>query len=283
MTATWDALNRAAERIQQAGFPSAFTDARILLAHILGVNPGLVLMKRDLSAEQTAQFGAAVSRRLYGEPVQHITGCAPFRYTEVTVGPGVFIPRPETELLVDHALRFLAGRPPRERVVVELCAGSGAIIRSLCDEIAGVEGHAVEISSDAVAYLRRNVADRDVRVYHQDMAEALPRVDGRVDLVVVNPPYVPERVKEDLPRDVRNDPEMALFAGDDGLDAIPVVVDAARRLLKPGGLVICEHDESHAEQVAEIFASSAFEGVKTHEDLTHRPRFVTALRTDVAG
>lgn len=273
-----DAAAWAAVRLREAGVESPVTDARILLTHLLGTRGGIVLAP-DLTDSQRQAFGAMVDRRVAGEPVQHITGLAPFRYEELRVGPGVFIPRPETEMLVETALRVLAARPVGRRRVVELCAGSGAITLSLAREMGGVELHAVELSDDAWPWLVDNLTGIDVELLHGDMAEAFHELDGTVDVVVANPPYIPYTDRELLPADVlTGDPSMALFSGGDGLDALRVVRDVAARLLRSGGFVLTEHDENQSVAVQALFAGPDFERTAGLRDLTGRPRYVVAQR-----
>lgn len=273
-----DALARAAARLQAAGVESPVVDARILLTHLLGAPRGL-LIAPDPTPAQDAMFEEMIERRVAGEPVQHITGRAPFRYEELHVGPGVFIPRPETELLVDAALKVLASRPAGRRRVVELCAGSGAITLSIAREMGGVELYAVELSEVAWPYLAKNLDGVDVQLVHGDMADAFRELDGTVDLVVANPPYVPESDRTQLPSDVGDhDPDVALFSGQDGLDALHVVHDVARRLLRPGGFVVAEHDERQSDAVVQLFGSPDFEHTADVRDLTDRPRHVIAQR-----
>ncbi len=284
-----DAMARAAARLQAAGVESPVVDARLLLTHVLGATHGL-LMASDPTEVQARIFEGMIDQRIAGEPVQHITGLAPFRYEELHVGPGVFIPRPETELLVDKALEVLAGQPVGRRRVVELCAGSGAITLSIAREMGGVELHAVELSGDAWPWLQKNLADVDVELVHGDMAVAFPELNGIVDLVVVNPPYVPETDRALLPADVvGGDPGMALFSGPDGLTALRVVREVALRLLRPGGFVLAEHDEKQSRDVLQLFSAPEFERTGDFLDLNGRPRLVIAQRSsgaqgpDVAG
>ena len=215
----------------------------------------------------------AVAARISGTPLQHVTGTAYFRTTSVHVGPGVFIPRPETEVLAGWAIDKVKHGYDR---VVELCAGSGAISRAIVTEASPSACWAVERSEEAYPYLVDNLAGTCVVPVHQDMAQALTDLDGTVDLVVANPPYVP--VGQDVPADVQYDPDEALYSGADGLDAIRVVADVAMRLLRPGGVVGCEHGEDHARDVQGIFAAVGFDRISTNDDLTNRPRFVTARK-----
>lgn len=277
----WDVVLEAAERLARARATSPMTDARWLVCHALGCD-GAGLVLRTVDTGQLATINGMVERRIAGEPVQHITGSAPFRYGEVAVGPGVFIPRPETELLVDLVLDELASRPDGQRVV-ELCAGSGAITRSLATEHGGLLLHAVERSEEAWPWLQRNLAGLDVDIRLGDMAEEFHDLDGRVDVVVVNPPYVPEGLRDSLPREVASDPEEAVFSGADGLDAIRVVRQVALRLLRPGGLLALEHDESHAEALATLFSPPQFASLRVVADLAGRPRHCLTRRGRMGG
>lgn len=266
-----------ADELASAGFPSPGSDARLLVAEACDTDVSELLTRWEITPDEAQRARALARRRVEAEPVQHITGKAYFRYETLHVGPGVFIPRPETEILAGKAIELLAGRPSGRRRVVELCAGSGAIIRSIVRELGGVEAFANERSTSAEPWLRRNLADVDVTVAIGDMATAFPELDATVDLVVVNPPYVPDRLRETLPTDVvGRDPDDALFAGPDGLGAMPVVATTAARLLRPGGVLVVEHDESHQSGVIQIFQQRGFVAIEGHRDLAGRDRFVTA-------
>ncbi|WP_297748470.1 peptide chain release factor N(5)-glutamine methyltransferase [uncultured Tessaracoccus sp.] len=266
-----------ADEFASAGFPSPGSDARLLVAEACDTDISELLTRWEITPDEAQRARALARRRIEGEPVQHITGKAYFRYETLHVGPGVFIPRPETELVAGKAIELLAARPSDRRRVVELCAGSGAITRSIVRELGGVEGFANERSTDAEPWLRRNLADVDVTVEIGDMATALSTLDATVDLVVVNPPYIPERLRETLPIDVvGRDPDDALFAGPDGLDAMPVVATTAARLLRASGVLVVEHDESHQPGVIEIVQQLGFVAIEGHRDLAGRDRFVTA-------
>ncbi|WP_203566341.1 peptide chain release factor N(5)-glutamine methyltransferase [Aestuariimicrobium ganziense] len=284
-----DSLARgAADRLVAAGYSSGAAEARTLLAHVLGTTPAGLLVAPDLSDEQCADFDDLVSRRLSGTPVQHLTGEAWFRTVRLEVGPGVFVPRPETEVMTGWALDRMrdvsaTGRRP---VVVELCAGSGAITKALAAEGPDADLHAVELSPTAVDYAQRNLEGQGVDLREGDMAEAFGDLDGTVDVVVVNPPYIPLEAWESVQPDVRDhDPELALFSGDDGLVATRVVARVAQRLLVGGGWVCSEHAEVQHESAPQVFAHAGFEHVRDHHDLTGRPRFVTARMPEgfVAG
>lgn len=252
-------------------------EARTLLAHATGVPVAglLVLPSVDPAAEVT--YRTLVARRAAGEPVQYLTGVAHFRTVELAVGPGVFIPRPETEVLVGWALERLADVSGTPRVV-ELCAGSGAISKAIAVEHPGCEQWAVELSEEAVDFAAINLSRTDVVLASGDMADAFPELNGTIDLVIANPPYIPLTAYEGVAKDVReNEPAIALFSGDDGLDAMRVVADVAARLLRPGGWVGAEHAEVQEESVVRVFTKGRrFVDVRDHRDLAGRPRYVTA-------
>lgn len=272
-----EAAFELAGRLTRSGSPSPGPEARIIVAHVLGVEVPRLIAVDDVTAEQQRCIDELAERRMAGEPLQHLTGVAYFRHEELLVGPGVFIPRPETEVMVGWALQRLAERDTRR--VVELCAGSGAISAALATELGGLELYAVELDPEAFAFLERNLEGRGVDLVRGDMATALPELDGTVDLVIVNPPYVPERLRPFLPSDVvEHDPVLALFSGEDGLEAIKVVATVAMRLLAPGGILATEHDDSHQPGVVEILRAAGLDRVEPHADLTGRPRFVTAVR-----
>ena len=279
-------LARRGTAVLQGRVASAQVDARLLLAHVLGTSPGGLVGAPPADAEQERRYLRLLQARATGVPLQHLTGEAWFRGVRVMVGPGVFVPRPETELVAGAAIdraRHLrsTGMVP---VVVELCAGSGAISAALAAEVPGCRIVAVERDDEAVAWCRDNLSHSEVEVRHEDMAEAAHDLDGSVDVVVANPPYVPTSVRDSLPVEVtQHDPEVAVFSGPDGLAAIRVVEQVARRLLRPGGLVVCEHDDSHATSAPEIFADDAWADVSDEMDLSGRPRWVCATRTVMAG
>ena len=277
----WDLVLEVSEQLAEAGVTTPAADARWLVCHALKCDSAALVL-RDASPGDRDKVAGFVARRTTGEPGQHITGWAPFRYETLAVGPGVFIPRPETELLVDKVLGHLTDLPAGKRCVVELCAGSGAIVRSLARECGGLELHAVERSSDAWPWLLRNLEGLGVDCRQEDMSEAFHDLDARVDVVVANPPYVPSSLRGRLPVEVSHDPAEALFGGEDGLDVIRVVHSVACRLLAPRGLVAMEHDQSHAEQVREIFSDGFFD-IRTVRDLAGHPRHLLARRGRIGG
>jgi release factor glutamine methyltransferase len=209
-------------------------------------------------------------------PLQHIVGSAGFRYLDLAVGPGVFVPRPESELLVDAVLEAVAGASSPH--VVDLCAGSGAIGLSVAKECPSAQVDLVETFDGALPWLRRNAAGfANVRIHHADLAEAPADLDHRVDVVVCNPPYVADHERELVDPEVRDhDPGQALWAGADGLDVIRRVADRALVLLRPGGRLVVEHSDRQGQTAPEVVAAAGFVDVADHLDLTDRPRYVTA-------
>lgn len=270
----------------QGHVASPHVDARLLLAYVLGTSPGGLVVAPSVEAEQERRYEELLAARADGVPLQHLTGEAWFRGVRVRVGPGVFVPRPETELVagaaIDRARQLRTGGVLP--LVVELCSGSGAISAALAAEVPGCRIVAVERDDAAVAWCRDNLAGSGVEVRHEDMAGAAHDLDGSVDVVVANPPYVPTGARESLPLEVTQyDPEVAVFSGPDGLAAIRVVERVARRLLRPGGLLVCEHDDSHASSAPALFADEAWAEVSDEVDLSGRPRWLCATRTVVAG
>jgi release factor glutamine methyltransferase len=270
----------AVERLTEAGVGSPEYDARELLAHVLGTTRPQLPLVRTLAEADVARFDELVTRRAAREPLQHLTGTAAFRYVELAVGPGVFVPRPETEQLagwgVDRTRACVAaGRAP---VVVDLCTGSGAMALALATEVPEAHVLAVELDEDAHAWAERNLAGSGVELRLGDMADAFADLDGTVDVVVCNPPYIPLEAFESVAPEARDhDPALALWSGADGLDAMRVLERVAARLLRPGGVVGAEHAEVQAESAAAVFARAGrWSDVRDHRDLAGRPRFVTA-------
>ena len=254
-------MQQAAAQLAEAGVPSARNDARLLLEH---------------AGATGADPEALLARRAARVPLQHLIGTTGFRYLELAVGPGVFVPRPESELLVDAVLSAISElKSPR---VVDLCAGSGAIGLSVAHEHPTVEVDLVEASAGALAWLRRNAGSHPrVRIHHGDLAEVPTDADGAVDVVVSNPPYVANHERELVDPEVRDhDPQEALWAGDDGLDVIRWVIERATVLLRPGGSVVIEHSDRQGEAVPALLAAAGFDRAADHLDLTGRPRYATA-------
>jgi release factor glutamine methyltransferase len=283
------AIRAVADRLAAAGIPAARAEAEQLVASVLGVPRGRLALAADCTGVQLARIAALVARRCRHEPLQHLLGVAPFRYLELAVGPGVFVPRPETELLAGWGVDMLttcdgeAGEP----LVVDLCSGSGAIALAVANEVPTARVVAVERSPAALVWLRRNAAaraaagDRPVEVIVGDVGDPdlLSWSAGRVALLLANPPYVPTGVP--VPAEVADhDPAEAVFAGPDGLDVIRPLIGRAITLLAPGAGFGFEHDDSHAPAVVELLeATGAFVDIDSHRDLAGRPRFVTARRS----
>jgi len=275
------AIDDAQKQLADAGVASPRHDAETLAAFVLGCPRSRLLVAGDLSAGQHVVFGELVARRALRVPLQHLTGSAAFRYLEVAVGPGVFVPRPETEVVAGWCVDALR-EPARTHapIVVDLCTGSGAIALSIAQEVRGATVHAVERESAAHAWAQRNAMGTRVIVHHADAAEALAELEGTVDLVVANPPYLPDAVRDQVDPEVRDhDPDAALWGGPDGLDGPRMIEAAARRLLRDGGLVAVEHADHHGFSVAEMFrASGDWSHIVVRQDLAGRDRFVTARR-----
>ncbi|MEO3741982.1 peptide chain release factor N(5)-glutamine methyltransferase [Plantactinospora sp. B5E13] len=319
------AISDAASALAGAGVEPARVEAELLVGYVLGVSRAALVLADPLSPDQSRRLRELVARRVRREPLQYLLGTAAFRYLELAVGPGVFVPRPETELLagwgVEQAAALLpsdgpggrggpsrSGRsglipsrvgPPRPGtpasgaagpVVVDLCSGSGAVALAVAQEVPGARVIAVERSPAALTWLNRNADDRaragdpPIGVVEGDVAdpELLPELTGRVDVLLCNPPYVPDGTVVG-PEVAGHDPAEAVFGGPDGLAVIRQVVAAAARLLRPGGTLGIEHDDTHGAAVpALLSADGRFIDVVDHVDLVGRPRYVTARR-DGAG
>jgi release factor glutamine methyltransferase len=249
----------------------------LLLAHVLCVSRSRLLTAPAPGPEAVAAFERALERRCTREPLQHIVGTAPFRHIEVAVGPGVFVPRPETELLVDAVLPALLAAA--EPVAVDLCSGSGALALAIADEVPDARVLAVEAPGPSVPWLERNTADSRVEAVVGDVTDAALLADqrGRVDAVVCNPPYVP--AAGEVAVEVRYDPVGAVFAGPTGLAVIPYVIARAAELLRPGGVLALEHDDTQGASVPELLgADGRWREITEHRDLAGRPRYATAVR-----
>ncbi|WP_433175404.1 peptide chain release factor N(5)-glutamine methyltransferase [Actinoallomurus sp. CA-150999] len=281
-----DEIARATARLAAAGIPSPRADAEELAAFVHGVKRAELHTVPDSAFD--ARFWEGIARREAGEPLQHITGRAFFRYLELKVGPGVFVPRPETEVMAGWAIDTLHKMDVGDPLVVDLGTGSAAIALSIAQEVPRARVHAVEKDPKAYVHAARNVEDLDergrVQLHLGDFGDALHELDGKVDLVVSNPPYIPMSEWEYVPEDVRDfDPAAALWGGgDDGLDAMRIVEHTARRLLRAGGWSAVEHSDLQGHPVYWIFAEElGWRDVRNHKDLTGRDRFVTArLGTD---
>lgn len=277
---TREAIDAAVSDLESAGVPSPRVDAEILCSHVTGTPRSMLATAPRMMPEQLAAFRSLVDARARRIPLQHLMGSATFRYVDVEVGPGVFVPRPETELLAGWAID--ASRAAHEATgactVVDLCTGSGAIALSVVDEAPAAVVHAVELDEAAYGWALRNLAGTGVDLRLGDAADAFADLDGAVDVVVSNPPYIPLDAWESVSPEARDhDPELALWSGQDGLDAIRAIEQTAWRLLKPGGVVGVEHADAQGGTAPAIFRSRWSE-VTDHRDLAGRPRYVTACK-----
>lgn len=284
-----EAISAATATLAGAGIDSARTDAELLAAHVAGSSRGRLplidITGIDADDAFLQRFTEVVRQRAQRIPLQHITGTAPFGPVELQVGPGVFIPRPETESLLEWAL---AQTLPEEPVIVDLCTGSGALAVALATALATERRDATVIAVDddatALQYARRNTAPTAVRLVHGDVTdpELLPELVGTVDLVVANPPYIPAGAELE-PEVCRHDPPHALFGGADGMAVIGPIARRAAAWLRPGGLLAVEHDDTTAAATVDTIAvTGAFTDITARRDLSGRPRFVTARRVTAA-
>ena len=279
-----DEIAVAAARLAEAGVDSPRADAEQIAAHVHGVRRGE--LHRVPDSGFNPRFWDEIARREAREPLQHITGHAYFRYLDLEVGPGVFVPRPETEVMTGWAIDRLREMDVTEPVVADLGTGSGAIALAIAQEVPRSRVHAVEADPLARDWAQRNIARcadtaphtaGRVTLHGEDFGQALGELDGTVDLVISNPPYIPWGAS--VPPEVGEyDPATALWGGTDGMDAVKVVEQAARRLLRPGGLVAVEHGAPQGAAVYWVFAEErGWRDARNHKDLARRDRFVTAV------
>ncbi|GLU50394.1 peptide chain release factor N(5)-glutamine methyltransferase [Nocardiopsis ansamitocini] len=279
-----DEVARATLRLAEAGVASPRTDAEELAAFVHGVRRGGLHGVAD--GDFDARYWECVARRAAREPLQHITGRAFFRYLELRVGPGVFVPRPETEIMVSWAIDVLRAMDVADPLVVDLGTGSGAIAISIAQEVPRSRVHAVELDDVALAWARRNIEDSGhadrITAHRADMRDCLAEFAGRVDLLITNPPYVPTDGAEQIPPEVRDyDPAPALWSGADGLDMIRTLEGVGRRLLRPGGYLGIEHGDGQGIDIPRLFPEEqGWRDVLNHKDLARRDRFVVARRAD---
>lgn len=292
-------LRRWTERLAAAGIDSPDSDVRWLAGSVLRRTPGELALVTRIGPDQQAEIDVLVTRRERREPLQHILGSAPFLDLELDVGPGVFVPRPETEVLADHVISWLRERPNRTAglAVVDFCSGSGALALAIACHVEHVHVVAVECSMTALAYAERNTAAALGRLAVMASSVELVRSDvttawggvapGSIDAVVCNPPYIPAAAVPRDPEVREHDPDLALYGGADGMSVIRPVIRTAARILRPGGLLAIEHGDTQggADGVPGLLADArddagaiAFGEVRDHEDLAGRPRFTTALR-----
>ena len=278
-------LHISVELLARAGVPSPDVDAELLIGFVLGMSRGEVQAKvitgSTVSTSEAAAITSLMERRAGREPLQHITGRAPFRSLDLAVGPGVFVPRPETEQVAQFAIDALRAAAGREPIGVDLGTGSGAIALALATEVPHALVYGVENSPEAFLWTRQNFRESgadNARAVFVDLASALPQLDGTVAVVISNPPYIPLGA---IPRDpeVRLfDPDHALYGGEDGLDVVRQVSRTARRLLHPGGTLVLEHGELQAAAIAAILAADGWRAIASHPDFLGRDRSTTALR-----
>ena len=278
-----EALELATDKFSAAGVLSPSVDAELLGCFILDATRSeltlLAITGESFPENRLADFLEAVKRREKREPIQHITGLAPFRHLELEVGPGVFIPRPETEQLVDLAIQKIESI--QNPVIVDLCSGSGAISIALNTEVAGSRVYSVELSKDAFAFLTRNYQRYGLdpkALRHENLTTALEELKAGVDLVVSNPPYIPDSA---IPIDLEvqlHDPAVALYGGEDGLDVIRLISTRAWYLLRPGGHLVLEHANTQASAIGELLLTQGWHEVVSASDLTGKDRMISAVR-----
>jgi release factor glutamine methyltransferase len=276
-------LTMSTDTLRRAGVPTPEVDAQLLVGHVLGLSRGEVQAKvftgTAVSDADASAVDTLITRRAAREPLQHITGVAHFRSLELAVGPGVFVPRPETEGVVQFAIDALAASATPQPIGVDLGTGSGAIALAMATEVAHSRVYGVEVSPEAFVWTKQNfrLADNATAIFI-DLARALPDLDGTVDVVISNPPYIPVGA---IPRDpeVRLfDPEIALYGGVDGLDLVRNVSSTGLRLLHSGGTLVMEHGELQAAAIADLLRADGWIAVAGHRDLLGRDRATTALR-----
>jgi len=264
------------------GVPSPGVDADLLAAFVLGVERAELKLRElrgdNFTAQMAARYAQLVEQRAARIPLQHLTGVGHFRYLSLKVGPGVFSPRPETETVVQVGLDFLAQQSLSAPNCIDLCSGSGAIAAALATEVPGSTVSAVELSDQAIGYTRANCEPLGITVLHQD-ASALPeQMDGTMDLVISNPPYIPPNAVPREPEVREHDPHMALYGlGDDGLQIPRAITAQALRLLRPGGMFVMEHAEVQADSAAAMLHDAGFTQIRSHQDLTGRARSTSAI------
>ena len=278
-----DLLARGSELLSSVGIESADVDAQLLAAHVLGISRGELQSKLftndDIGSELSKEIETLFEKRSERIPLQHLTGVAYFRNLTLAVGPGVFIPRPETEAVAELAIQALRA-VPGEPIAVDLCTGSGAIAIALATEVPQSKVFAWELNPDSEPWLRKNLRG-NVELVMGDIAEShqlFQELAGKVDVVISNPPYIPSWA---VPRDLEvklHDPALALYGGDDGMDIMRVVSRRGLELLKPGGFLVVEHADDQAQIVADLFQADGWRQVRSHQDLTGRDRAVTAVK-----
>ncbi|WP_104179011.1 peptide chain release factor N(5)-glutamine methyltransferase [Arthrobacter sp. B0490] len=272
-----EALRAAERQLRDAGVPSPRVDAELLAAHLLGVSRGRLRALALTGAAAPDGYAALVDERARRVPLQHLTGTASFRRVVLSVGPGVFVPRPETETVAQLVIDRAAGLDTPK--IVDLGTGSGAIAAAVADEVPGAEVYAVELSDLALAWAGPNLAPFGVHIVQGDLATALPEHDGSFDVVVSNPPYIPADAVPLEPEVAEHDPRMALYGGGaDGMELPRAAALTAARLLAPGGYFVMEHAEVQAPWIAGFLEQMGrWTTVTTHQDLSGRDRSTSAV------
>jgi release factor glutamine methyltransferase len=282
MTPLRRAIESAAALLTEAGIGSARCDAEQLAAHLAGTDRGRLTLLESPGDEFFGRYRDVVAARSRRVPLQHLTGTAAFGPVLLHVGPGVFIPRPETEAIFAWATAQRLGARP---VIVDLCTGSGALAVALARHRPAARVIGIDDSDAALDYARRNTEGTVVELVHADVTipGLLPELDGQVDLVVANPPYVPDSVVLE-PEVAQHDPPHALFGGPGGMAVIAAVVTLAGRWLRPGGQFAVEHDETTSPETVElVYRTGLFDDIVDRRDLAGRPRFATARRGERHG
>jgi release factor glutamine methyltransferase len=278
------AIELASSQFEKAGIESFQADAEILLSYVLDISRGELQVKaitgEDLAQNQEQKFMELVEKRSERFPLQHLTGVAYFRQLELLVGPGVFVPRFETESVSQLAIDALRLVPADNPIAVDLATGSGAIALSIATEVPNAKVFAIELSEEALVYTKRNFAKYapTATLVQGDLVDAFPELDGQVDVLVSNPPYIPDDMIPIYPEVHLHDPSMALYGGSDGLDLVRKVELAAKRLLRKGGALVIEHADMQGESIRQLILSLGWRQCVTHKDLAGRDRATTAIR-----
>ena len=275
-------LSESSSKLKEAGVISATVDAELITCFCLGISRSelslMVATNQEFPQESLDKFQLALARRVARQPLQHITGTAPFRHLELNVGPGVFTPRPETEQVVGFAMEKITNF--QSPLIVDLCSGSGAIAISLATEIPESKVFAVEKSEEAFGYLLQNAASYGLVDYYlrnEDLQNSLSELDGKVDLVISNPPYIPN---DAIPMDLEvqlHEPSMSLYGGVDGLDVIRQISIRAKKLLKSGGLLVLEHADSQSNAIGKLLLAGGWLEIEARADLAGKERMISAV------
>lgn len=278
-----EVVAHAVEKLETAGIENAQVDVELLVGHVLELSRGQVqsnlISDARIDDNKLKQLNDLFGRRFAREPLQHLTGVAYFRQLELEVGRGVFVPRPETESVVQLAIDALKASELAEPIAVDLGTGSGAIALSMHTEVPNAKIYAVEKSPEAFAFTSKNFEKYPgAELFLGDLADSLNFLNGSVSVVISNPPYIPSDMVPIDPEVHRFDPSLALYGGSDGLDVIRQVSISAKRLLRDGGTLVIEHADSQSKQVGELLLAEGWKQVSAHQDLTGRDRSVSAVR-----